>query len=182
MPKHRTEIFLGLTRDNAIFCLCTIVSVVALGKMGEELDCKAPPEASPALWGSLLEDRVGQENAENVYCSLVMCNTRARLSTEQQELPRCFQEQPAALREGGKGHIPNYLDLGASSQLWVRVWKHKSFTKATVFICCWSHCPTWICLMPFKIHFQSPQPPEALTATMQLRMVGKSTSFWVCLF
>lgn len=78
MPKHRIEIFLGLTWANAIFSLCTVISVVALGKMGGGLDCKALPEASPALWGSLLEDKFGQENAENICCSLVMCNTRAQ--------------------------------------------------------------------------------------------------------
>lgn len=183
MPKHRIEIFLGLTWANAIFSLYTIKSMVAQGKMGGGLNCKALPEASPALWGSLLEDRVRQENAEKVCCSLVMCNTQAHGSAQNNR--NCHAVSRNSQQRPGREEKATYREsswLGVSSQLWVRVWKQKSFTKATVFICCWSHCPIWICLMPFKIHFQSPQPPEALTATMQLWIVGKSTSFWVCLF
>lgn len=150
--------------------------------MGGGLDCKALPEASPALWGSLLEARVGQEKAENDCCSSVMYNIQLRAQHRTTGTATLLPGTACSAQGGRKRPQTQSSWIGASSQLWVRVWKHKSFTKAIVFICCWSHCPTWICLMPFKIHFQSAQPPEAPTATMQLWMVGKSTSFWVCLF
>lgn len=159
-----------------MFSLCTIISVVALGKIGGELDCKALSAASlRESAGS--QSRAGERRER--FCSSVMCNTRAHRTTGTATLV----PGTASSSQGGRKRPHTESSwLGASSQLGARVWKHKSLTKATVFICCWSHCPTWISLMPFKIHFQSPQPPEALTATMQLWMVGKSISFWVCLF
>lgn len=120
-----------------------------------------------------------QENTENVHCSLLMCNTRPcswALSKGTAWLfPRTASSRCVAVKKKDtRWIILIWCLLPASGNQLGQGWNPESFIKATVFICCWSHCPTWIYLMPLEIHF--------LTATVQLWMVWKSTSFWACLF
>lgn len=146
------------------FSLCTIISVVALGKMGVEgLDCRALPEASPAP----RRRRAEQKAAED--CGMLSADGQhpaLQLSSQQQELLHWFQEQ--MLSDEGRRLLLTWCLLLALGNQLSKGLKTPRFHLRSCVCLLLSTVPQCICLMPFRIHFQALQPPEAPTATMQL--------------